>query len=376
MKIAVDARPLSKPLNGIGRYTYELLRRIVNSDDEWHLYVFENVKCDFFEKNNVYIHTIPFSKHNQAIANVSTQLIFPIWAKYHKVDIFWSPRHHLPLLLAKSIIPIVSIHDLVWLKVGWSMSWLGRFQERLLMPPTLKKAQEIMAASYSTAKDLYDCMSVDLSRISVITPASTVISKLKLEDVIPFLERIDNFFLFVGTQEPRKNLSNLLKAYASLDHTVRNKARFVIVGGYGWGDFCLNDEIIKLGLSEQVLVLGVIDDCLLASLYSQALFLAMPSFYEGFGMPLVEAMSHGTPVLTSDNSSMPEVAGNAGLLVDALDVESIADGLQEMITNNELRERLAKNAKLNASRYSWDESAKKLITVFEKAIDLRKDKLA
>ena len=102
----------------------------------------------------------------------------------------------------------------------------------------------------------------------------------------------------------------------------------------------------------------------------------MPSLYEGFGLPLVEAMSYGTPVLTSNNSSMPEVAGNAGLLVDALYVESIADGLQEMITNNELRERLAKNAKLNAARYSWDESAKKLITVFKKAIDLRKDKLS
>jgi len=185
-----------------------------------------------------------------------------------------------------------------------------------------------------------------------------------------------SFFLFVGTLEPRKNLTRLLQAYDSLPLSIKEKMKLVIVGGKGWGKVNLLDMITQLDLTEHVKVLGRVDDMALATLYANAQFLVMPSLYEGFGLPLVEAMSYGTPVLTANNSSMPEVAGNAGLLVDALDVESIADGLQEMITNNRLRERLAKNAKLNVSRFSWDNSAKKLITVFEKAIDLRKDKLA
>ena len=171
-------------------------------------------------------------------------------------------------------------------------------------------------------------------------------------------------------------MTRLLQAYDSLPLSIKGKIKLVIVGGKGWGKVNLLDTVTQLDLTECVKVLGRVDDMALATLYANAQFLAMPSLYEGFGLPLVEAMSYGTPVLTANNSSMPEVAGNAGLLVDALDVESIADGLQEMITNNELRERLAKNAKSNASRFSWDESAKKLITVFEKAIDLRKDKLA
>jgi len=114
----------------------------------------------------------------------------------------------------------------------------------------------------------------------------------------------------------------------------------------------------------------------LIALYSNAHFLAMPSLYEGFGLPLVEAMIHGVPVVTSNNSSMPEVAGNAGLLVDALDVSSIMNGLKMLIMNKELRDKLAVNAKVNAARFNWDESAQKLITTFEKAVSIRKSYLS
>jgi glycosyltransferase involved in cell wall biosynthesis len=117
---------------------------------------------------------------------------------------------------------------------------------------------------------------------------------------------------------------------------------------------------------------GYVDDAMLAVLYKHALFLAMPSLYEGFGLPLTEAMAHGTPVLTSDNSSMPEVAGEAGLLVDPLSVGSIQEGLMELISNDELRSRLAFRAKDSAKRFDWDVSAAKLVDVFKKAVDARR----
>ncbi len=113
---------------------------------------------------------------------------------------------------------------------------------------------------------------------------------------------------------------------------------------------------------------------MLASLYSKALFLVMPSLYEGFGLPLVEAMAYGVPVLTANNSSMPEVAGNAGLLVDAEDINSILDGLNQMIKNSELRNQLANNALKNAVRFSWGKSAQQLFYVFEIALVKRRER--
>ena len=145
----------------------------------------------------------------------------------------------------------------------------------------------------------------------------------------------------------------------------------VIAGGDGWGGVNISDTVDKLGLKNHILLLGYVEEANLGVLYANAQFLAMPSLYEGFGLPLVEAMVFGTPVLTSNNSSMPEVAGDAGLLVDALDVTSIEKGLRKLIGEDNFRVKLALNAKKNASRYNWGKSARKLVSVFEKVIALR-----
>ena len=179
------------------------------------------------------------------------------------------------------------------------------------------------------------------------------------------------YFLFVGTLEPRKNLPRLLTAYSRLGESIKEQAILVIAGGKGWGGVDVNEVVAELGLVSHVRILGYVDEITLAALYANAQFLAMPSLYEGFGLPLVEAMISGTPVLTSNNSSMPEVAGNAGWLVDALDIGSIGNGLNKLICDEQLRGKLAANAKSNVARFSWDKSAQLLITVFEQAISLR-----
>ena len=144
-----------------------------------------------------------------------------------------------------------------------------------------------------------------------------------------------------------------------------------ITGSEGWGGIKIKDKIADLGLVNHVRLLGYVEEPTLAALYKNALFLAMPSLYEGFGLPLVEAMDYGRPVLTSNNSSMPEIAANAGLLVDALDVNSITNGLMQLIDNEKLRNRLAANTKKNVARFSWSKSARQLITVFEQTIAAR-----
>ena len=370
----MDARLLSRQITGLGRYTWEVCRALSNIKDvTLYLYSPSPINNSVSGLESVTIRT--HSWNNGLLRQLWSESYLPLWAKEDEIDVFWGPSHRLPRFLSSRIARVVTIHDLVWKLAKETMYPTTYFLEKIQMPVAVRKADLIVADTYSTRDSVITEFDVKPQNISVIPLAASNIQNIPSFD---FLEKYDIdglYFLFVSTLEPRKNLTRLLQAYDSLPLSIKGKMKLVIVGGKGWGEVNLLDTITQLDLTECVKVLGRVDDTVLATLYTNAQFLVMPSLYEGFGLPLVEAMSYGTPVLTANNSSMSEVTGNAGLLVDALDVDSIADGLQEMITNNELRERLAKNAKLNASRFSWDESAKKLVTVFEKAIDLRKNKL-
>jgi glycosyltransferase involved in cell wall biosynthesis len=145
-----------------------------------------------------------------------------------------------------------------------------------------------------------------------------------------------------------------------------------VVVGAGWGGVDVQAMVLKLGLQDRVRVLGFVSDQQLATLYAHALLLAMPSLYEGFGLPLLEATSRGVPVLTSDIASMPEVAGDAGVLVSPLDVDSIARGLAQMLGEPKFRAELAGRAVASAQRFSWDRSARRTMEVFDEAIEARR----
>ena len=372
IRIGVDARHLSGLNNGIQTYLLNLLHYSIKSTKdthEWFLYCPYNVDKNFFNYEHVKIINTPISTKFIGFHIVFSQIFIPILSLIDRVDIVWFPANRSSLFFPKSIARVVSIHDVVWKKYPETMKYTVLKLDKFFMMRSAKLADIVTTVSHSSFDDIVRAGVSDSNKIIVVSNGVNRPNSIE--------KKIDrSFFLFVSTLEPRKNLTRLLQAYGSLPLSIKEKMKLVIVGGKGWGEVNLLDTITQLDLTEYVKVLGRVDDATLAALYANAQFLVMPSLYEGFGLPLVEAMSYGTPVLTANNSSMPEVTGNAGLLVDALDVESIADGLQEMITNNELRERLAKNAKLNASRYSWDNSAQKLIKVFEKAIDLRKDKLS
>ena len=373
IKIGVDARHLSGHNNGIQIYLLNLLHYSIKNTQathKWFLYCPYSLDKSLFNYENVKIINTPISTKFRGLHILFSQVFIPIFSLINKVDLMWFPANRSSILLPRSIAQVLSIHDLVWKKNPETMRYLGLKLDELFMTRSAKSADIITTVSHSSFDDIVR------SGISLLEKIVVISNGVKRPSLIKKTKVKGDFCLFVGTVEPRKNLIRLLQAYSSLLPSIKDRAKLLIVGGKGWGEVNLRDMISQLNLSENVEFLGYVDDATLAKLYSNAQFLVMPSLYEGFGLPLVEAMSYGTPVLTANNSSMPEVSGNAGLLVDALDVKSIADGLQEMITNNQLRERLAKNAKLNAARYSWDESAKKLITVFEKAINLRKDKLS
>jgi len=300
-----------------------------------------------------------------------SQTYLPYWAARDRVDVFWGATHRLPRYLPASVARVVTIHDLVWKHAGETMRPLSRWVEKRLMPEAVRLADRIVGDSESTAKDLEGEYPEARGRVKVVYPGVPALPVAQGPEALVSMGVVRPYFLFVGTLEPRKNLCRLLMAYARVDDAIRRRYQMVIAGGKGWGGVDIRRIIRDAGLEDQVVVTGYVDDAELATLYANARFLAMPSLYEGFGLPILEAMSHGVPVLTSNRSSLPEVAGDAGVFVDPFDEMSVAAGLLSLLGNERYRDKLAGRAASNARRFSWQKAARDMWAVFEEAVELR-----
>jgi len=206
-------------------------------------------------------------------------------------------------------------------------------------------------------------------KVRTIYPGATQLPPRKALSNLQKFKINGQYFLFVGTLEPRKNLENLLQAYSALQPAQRYQFKLVIAGAKGWGKGNIVEVVNRLNLQESVIITGYISEQDLSTLYAHARFLAMPSLYEGFGFPIIESMSLGVPVLTSNSSSMPEVAGDAALLVNPYDINSLSDGITSLLFNDDLHQRLASKAIENANRFTWYSSAKKMNQIFLETYD-------
>lgn len=361
MKIAVDARPLNFPYSGIGKYTIELLTRLVDSEYEWHLLFTPKYQYSFLQRDNVVIHHLSNKSYLDAlIINFHTHALI----RKIGIELFWSPRHHLPFFLPQKTKKILSIHDIVWKRCPETMTKFGLLQEQLMMPRSIKSATEIISVSKSTTKDLCDEFQIEPHRCKLIPPAVNANFHVQ-QPVSDTMEGDTPYFLFVGTNEPRKNLVGLFQAYSSLTDETKMRSGIVIVGNDGWNSKSVKELIELFNLSKHVIFHSDIDENELIKLYDKALFLALPSLYEGFGIPILEALTRGKPVLTSNNSSMPEVASSCGHYINPYSVASIKEGLEKMINDVSYRNNLSSSAKRIAANYSWDNSAKTLLEVIE-----------
>lgn len=374
-RIGVDVRCLNGPITGIGRYTIEVLDRLIRMGHEWFLYTSGSLQNDeWVNLRNVQIRA--GEKPAGYPSFLWMQSMVPYYSLRDDIDLFWSPAHRLPFFLSNEIAKVVTIHDLVWKFFPETMLPATYWLDRIFMPRAVKQADSIIAVSTCTAKDLiqeYPFVGNKVFPISLGVSLSTLAQpKSQLKTI--GINR--PYFLFVGTIEPRKNLVRLLEAYALLRESDKNRAMLVIVGASGWGGIDIIEIINKLDLSNRVIVLGRIDDVQLATLYAHAEFLAMPSLYEGFGLPLIESMAFGVPVLTSDCASMPEVAGSAGLFVNPRDVGLISDGLKLMLNDGAEKRVLSAQCKNNIERFSWDSTAKNTLKIFEKSILDKKSRIS
>ncbi len=363
LRIGVDARPLSIPATGIGRYCRELLTRLFDSPHEWFLYTDRPLVEPLPEAANVTIRH--GNMHRRLLSTFYAQAVFPGWARKDQLDLFWSPRHHLPIGLPADMKKVVTIHDLVWMEYPETMTRFGSILERALMPRSIRVSDQIICPSSSTARDVAARFKVPSARLHAIALAGFIdcggqsLADSPVKGHKPYI-------LTVGTLEPRKNLKYSLQAYANLVHQRGCDHQLYLIGGQGWGGD-IRQLIKDLKLEGRVSVLGRLSDKELCQWYAHADIFLMPSLYEGFGLPLIEAMSFGVPVITSNISSMPEVAGDGGILVDPLSVDDIKAAIHKLCSDADLRNVLSVKAKARAEQFSWEKTAEQTLAVLESA---------
>jgi glycosyltransferase involved in cell wall biosynthesis len=241
------------------------------------------------------------------------------------------------------------------------------------MPGAIAMADRIIASSTSTAQALEAEFPVARGKVRVVLPGVTLPVPSDDKASLTSLGIIRPYVLFVGTLEPRKNLARLLDAYAKLPQAIRTANQLVVAGGKGWGGVDISQMLLDRNLAPYVITPGYVSDAQLSCLYAHARFLALPALYEGFGLPLVEAMAQGVPVLTSNSSSLPEVAGDAGVLVDPLDVDAISAGILRLLTDDVYHQALAARARPNAARFSWSKAAREVMRILNEAVQVRRD---
>ena len=372
-RIGVDARHLSEKITGIGRYTLEILSRLTLAGHEWFLYSHKPIILGDWKMDNVHLCTDNLTR--RMLSTLWAQSVMPYRASQDKVDLFWSPAHRLPTLLPSRVTRVVTIHDLVWKHAGETMRPMSRWLDATLMPEAVRLADRIITVSSHTATDLLREMPNAHGKVHSIPLGVSSLALAAPRESLASLGLFEPYFLFVGTLEPRKNLARLLEAFSRLPDSLRHSAVLAIAGGNGWGGVDVATIASKYGVQDRVRGLGYVNEEQLATLYTHALFLAMPSLYEGFGLPLIEAMSRGTTVLTSNCASMPEVAGDAGILVAPNDVDAIAQGLSELLCNTSHRSVLASRAIANSKRFCWTRAAENTMLIFYDAIAARQSKL-
>ncbi|MEF3313265.1 glycosyltransferase family 1 protein [Paenibacillus sp. GYB004] len=374
----LDAQPLLGPKSGVFRYTYCLYDMLKSS----HLKVFPAFNSHLqriskehlpftFSQANIINQFYPYRIIKKIMRpNVLYNFPYDMFTK-EKADIFHGTNFvHTPTIRGKSI---VTIHDLAFMLFPETTNKHIYNHHMKWVPYSVEKCDHIIAISQQTKNDIVSLLNVPESKIDVIPLAGgnsfKPLDKSEYKIILNKYHLPDQYILFVGTLEPRKNLLGLLKAFLLLKKNSNCFGKLVIVGAQGWKYSAIYDWVQQHSLENDVIFLGFVDDEDLVHLYNGATVFVLPSIYEGFGIPLLEAMQCGTPVIGSDVSSIPEVIGDAGELVPPFDYEGWAEKLHLFLTNSSLRKHYSRLALKRSRDFSWNKVAHETIAVYEKIYD-------
>jgi glycosyltransferase involved in cell wall biosynthesis len=374
MRIGIDCRYILNvnhgELAGVGHYTYFLIKYLLEIDKENQYILFfynKKIKCEEFEKNNnVKCVYFPGLENIGKIPFFYRHIFIPHILKMYKLDVYHNPANIIPFYYFHK--SVITVHDLaIYKNANWfpNGQW---FSKRFLIPFSIYKAKKIIAVSENTKDDLIKTFKIKADKISVIHEGVEDYNKFTIEEykIDTKFKFKDPYFLFIGTLEPRKNLVRLITAFNQfLQKTDNKNFKLVLAGKKGWKYEDIFKTIKNLNLEDKVIYIGYVSLAEKVYLLKKAYCFVFPSLYEGFGLPILEAMNLGLPIITSNVASIPELVIDNALLIEPRDINSIKKALLKIANDNRLRVDLIEKGKGIARNFTWQECAKKTLELYK-----------
>lgn len=373
MRIGIDLRALEgKERSGVGEYTAELIKAILAVDQTNEYFLFHNaykksLDREFTGQKVNYIQTeLPNKLFNASTLLFKRPHIDRLYSK--NLDIFFSPNLNFTALNAH-VKHILTIHDISFSLFPEHLTLKQRLWHRLVQPKKqCQNAQRIITPSENTRRDLITHFGIRPEKISVIYPGYTTPNSAFAHEITTSSSTSPNntkrpYILFLGTTEPRKNILALLRGYEAAYPDLPTPYDLVIAGAAGWKQEGLSAAIAASPLNQHIKLLGYIDPADKAALIKQAAVFVYPSWYEGFGFPVLEALAAGTPVISSNRSSLLEVADDACYLIQPHHPLEIRNGLKTLIINRSYREEKIKKGLLQAQKFTWQKAAEQWLSI-------------
>ncbi len=364
MNIVIDGLSIENERAGIGQYGYSLINELSQNRDFGYGFVLQEKIAEDFNDSIVYQN---FKSVRERI--MAEQIALP--EIYEDFDLVHFIDYSSPLLPIETPF-IITIHDLAFYKYPDTFTKKSLWLRKVLLPLSIKRARAIIAMSENTKKDILQYFPEAKGKVHVIYQGGRRLERM--EDKAAGSQTLKkygiegDYILGLGTIEPRKNLKRLILAFKHIREKYPH-LKLVLAGKKGWMTDSFYSFVKKSGIENSIVLAGYVEQEDIAALYSRATLFVYPSLYEGFGLPPLEAMRCGVPVVVSDNSSLPEVVGNAGVYVDAMSVKSIVKGMDRVLRDPKKQMEMIAEGYRQEKKFSWDDTVDKTVQLYKKILE-------
>jgi len=362
-KVIISTLGFDDGKSGISAYIKHVVN-LISKDNEVTIIVMKSEVKYFKENLNLKHIVIPSFLRKPAVNMLFHTFILPIIIKWSQYDLVLLPAGNRRLFFKYPKNTIVTFHDLSQFYIPNKYDRLRMFYIKKLVPMLVQKAPKIISVSHNTKKDLVKFYDIDPEKITV-KHIGADIKSFKAESTPELMKKLpQNYYFYVARLEhPGKNHHSLIKAYAKIKHSLRNKYKLVLAGADWGGEKILKQLAKELGVQNDIVFLGHIDNKELTNCYLNSSFFIFPSLYEGFGIPLLEAMSFGLPCLSSNVSSLPEIGGDAAIYFSPQSPDEICAAMTKVIESPDLSEDLKKKSLIQSKKFSWQSHVDEIISI-------------
>ncbi len=356
MQIAINADAAFRhPRTGVEEYTYQLIKHLAMlKESQKHRFILytskKDIKLDWRLPDNFKLVKLAWPLPMWTQIRLANELLF------HKPEAFFIPVHVLPFFSPQN--SVVAIHGLEYEYYPQMYPWFHLKYIRWATKNAFQRADRIIAVSKNTKKDLVDLYNISPEKIFVVHHGFQPLPKAELP-----LVKVPKYILYLGRIELKKNVQGLIKSFELLKQKYQVPHKLFLAGPPGFGYQEIKNMIQRSKASRDIIEKGYVSKSEKYVLFKQAEMFVLPSFYEGFGMPILEAQAADCPVVASNISSLPEVAGSGALLINPRGIEQIAKNMYKIISSQTLRQSLIKKGRINLNRFSWQKCARQTLSV-------------